>query len=306
MKAPKKILSLFITCFLFIACTKESADSTDPNSNSGGSSPLGTFKVDFDGQTFVASSTQAIVNNTTISITGQKSDGSFIQISLVGSPSVGTYNATNSKQIGLLYSKGSGQNPFVASPSLTSYPNYTEVTELEILSIDTTNKIIKGTFKFNGGQINPNTNQLIVKNFINGEFNVSYKDDVPAPVKNTLFAKLDGADYNPTNTTGIKSNGSISIIGRRGSVENIGLTVPDSVKAGTTINVSPFGSDGRAQYILDSTTAGIYGGTGTITIVSHDTTTKKIVGTFSFNASTILPPTSTKKITLGTFEVTYL
>lgn len=285
-------------------------NGTSSNSNSGSTGTtvaLGVFKADFDGQTFTASSTQAIVNNSTIAVTGLKADGSFFQITLTGVPAIGTYNNTNSTQLALAYSTGSGQIPYlgVSNAAFSGYPNYTDTAELKILSIDTANKIIKGTFKFTGGKINPITNQLTTKNFINGEFNLNYATDVPAPVNNSFFAKIDGADFIPTNTTGIKANGTISIIGRRGNIENIGLSFDDTITSGTTIAFAPF-SNTRGQYILDANPANIFGGTGSLTIISHNIATKRITGTFNFIGSTILPPISSRAITVGTFEVTYL
>ena len=288
----------------------ETTAATIDNSNAGTTVvnvALGVFKVDFDSQTFTANSTQAIVNNSAIAITGLKSDGSLFQITLVGLPTTGTFTNTNSTQLGLAYSPGSGQIPFVGVPSssFAGYPSYTDSTELKIVSIDTANKIIKGTFKFTGAKVDPITNQLATKIFTNGEFNLSYVADVPAPVNNSFFAKIDGSDFIPTNTTGIKTNGVISIIGRRGSLENIGLTFVDTVTAGTTLTFTPF-SNTRGQYLIDANPANVFGGTGSITILSHNTSTKRISGTFNFVAATILPPIVTKNITNGTFDVTYL
>lgn len=328
MKTLKTLLSIFvlIISLSFVSCENEPIDSSllttnntgnntgggntgGGNTGGGNTTPTGVFKVSFDGQTFIASSTQAIVNNTTIALSGLKPDGSFFQITLLGTPAVGTYNNTNSSQLGLAYSSGSGQIPYlgVSNSSFSTYPNYTDNAELKILTIDTANRTIKGTFQFNGGQVNPtNINQLNIKNFTNGEFNLTYTTDVPTPTNNSFFAKLDGVNFNPTNITGLKSSGFVSIIGRRGSVENIGLSVADNITAGTTVNFSPFSSDARGQYILDNNPMNIFGGTGSITIISHNTTTKRIKGTFNFNAETLFPPVSNRIVTEGTFDVTYL
>ena len=292
---------------LLIPITPSATSGTSTSGSTGTNVALGVFKADFDGQTFTANSTQAIVNNTTIAITGLKADGSFFQITLLGIPTTGTYNNTNSTQLALAYSAGSGQTPYLgaSNSSFSAYPNYTDSAELKILSIDTANKIIKGTFKFMGGQINPVTNQLNTKVFTNGEFNLNYAADVPAPVNNNFFAKIDGVDFIPTNISGIKTNGTISVIGRRGSVENIGLSFDDTITAGTTLTFTPL-SNTRGQYILDANPANIFGGTGSLTIISHNTTTKRISGTFNFTAATLLPPIVSKAITVGTFDITYL
>ncbi len=316
----KNLLFLIFAFTFFISCTT-SNEPIDPvlttnqvvsplgNNNGGGNATTnGTFSVDFDGQTFTANSTQAIVNNSTIAITGFKSDGSFFQITLLGIPTVGTYNNINTNQLALAYSSGSGQIPYLGvAASNFNNPSYSDVSELKILSIDAVNKLIKGSFKFNGAQINPTLpNQLNIKSFTNGQFNLTYTSDVQAPVGNSFFAKLDGAAFNPTNITGIKTSGLISIIGRRGSVENIGVSFADTITAGTTLNLSPFDSNGRLQYILDNNPLNIFGGTGSITIISHDILAKRVKGTFLFNAATLFPPINSKIITDGSFDVTYL
>lgn len=321
MKVLSKI-AVFLLVVSCIACTTSNevidpalliptAVTTTTNNSTTGSTgvsvALGVFKADFDAQTFTANSTQAIVNNTTIAITGLKADGSFFQITLLGVPALGTYNNTNSTQLALAYSAGNGQIPYVGVPStaLSASAAYTDTAELKILSIDTANKIIKGTFKFTGGKIDPITSQVSSKIFTNGEFNLNYATDVPAPVNNNFFAKIDGVDYIPTNITGIKTSGSIAIIGRRGAIENIALNFDDTVVAGTTVTFDPF-SNSRGQYVLDANPANIFGGTGSITIIAHNTSTKRISGTFNFVAATILPPIISKNITVGTFDLTYL
>ncbi|WP_395056490.1 DUF6252 family protein [Flavobacterium sp.] len=306
---------LLFSAVLFFACTVEPYDGPMPTSgdivNNGSSSASGSFKVDFDGQTFIANTTQAIVNSSYVAITGMKSTGEFFQIT-IPSATVGTYTlSSNPSNFGLIYSLGSSNIPFLAasdsSGGFASFPNYTDTAKIIISSIDTVNKKISGTFKFTGVRFASGSSTTIeTKVFTNGSFtNLAYTSDVVAPVGNTFTAKMDGVDFVSTNITGIKSSGIISVIGRKGSVENIGLAFPDNTTAGTIYNISPFGSE-RIQYISDGTTSGIFGGTGTITIISHDVAAKRIKGTFSASVSTLLPPIVSHNITVGTFDVTYL
>jgi hypothetical protein len=97
--------------------------------------------------------------------------------------------------------------------------------------------------------------------------------------------------------------GNIAIVGRKGTIENIGLAFPITITPGT-YELESLG-DNRGQYIKnDDPMTGLFGGDGTATIISHDKVNKKIVGTFSFTASSFF---STEKhtITDGAFTIYY-
>lgn len=314
MKTFNKIFNviLIISSIFIFSCNNEPYEGPIPSTSASLPPVNGEFKVDFDGQTFVSNSTQAIVNSSYVSITGKKSTGEFFQITIPNAQ-VGAYNLqTNPVNYALIYSTGSGNIPYMAADddtgSFANFANYTDTSQIVITNIDTVNKKISGTFKFTGVKFADNTGATVItKVFTNGSFtNLSYTPDVIVPpTNNAFFAKLDGTDFIPTNITGIKQSGLISVIGRRGSVENIALAFPDNVTDGTTFNFGPL-DDERGQYIMDATTNGIFGGTGTMTIISHNPTTKKVKGTFSFVGETFLPPLLTRNITVGTFDVTYL
>jgi len=242
-----------------------------------------------------------------------KSTGEFFQITVPGA-TVGTYTidltTSTTYPFGLIYSAGSGNIPYLAADDDTGefsgFPNYTDTARIVISSIDTVNKKISGTFQFTGVRYVAGSSTTVeTKVFTNGVFNnLSYSADVVAPSGNSFFAKLDGSNFVPTNITGIKMSGFISVIGRKGSIENIGLSIPDTATSGSIYNFTAFSSTARGQYINASSTA--FGGDGTMTITSHNPTTKRIQGTFSFAASSIIPPVINHNITERTYDVTYL
>jgi hypothetical protein len=309
---------LLLTALFFTSCEIEPFEGTIPTDgetteNPGTPVTNSVFKVDFDGQTFTAATTQAIVNSDYIAISGVKSTGEFFQITIPGA-TVGTYtlemSTTSSMPFGLMYSSGSGNVPFLATNDDTgpfaAFPSYVDTAQIVISSIDTVNKKIVGTFKFTGAKFVGTTGtEIETKVFTNGVFNLSYASDVVAPAGNTFTAKMDAVDFVPTNISGVKSSGYISVIGRRGNVENIGLFIPDTAIAGSSYNFTALSSEARGQYI-DGTPTGIFGGEGTVNIISHNPTTKRIKGTFSFAASTLIPPVVTHNITEGTFDITYM
>jgi hypothetical protein len=313
---PKLGYTLLIAlASLFISCTTEIEpyEGEIPNQNNP-SQPSGvsTFKVDFDGQTFTASTTQAIVNSGYVAITGRKSSGEFFQITIPGART-GTYvinPSSPSSNFALAYSSGNGVVPYMAvddeNGAFANFSNYTDTAEIIISSIDTANKRIVGTFKFTGVKFADNTGTAIeTKVFTNGVFNLPYTSDVVAPTGNSFSAKINGSAYVPTSITGVKTNGFVSVIGRRGNIENIGLVVPENAVAGSVHNFTALSSDARGQYILNNTADGIYGGEGSVTIISHNVNTKRIKGTFSFVATSMLNASSFN-ITDGTFDITYL
>lgn len=315
-----KILVVFAT-ILFFSCQVEPVDSVlagqannpNPNSNSNPSSTVSEFKAFFDSQLWVANSVQAIVNTDYISITATKSSGEFFQITIPGA-TVGTYTldmaSTSSTPFGMIYSRGSGNIPYMAADDDTgvfaNLPNYTDTAKIVISSIDTVNKKISGTFQFTGVRFAAGGGTSIeTKVFTDGVFNnLAYTADVPAPANNNFSAKLNGVNFVPTNITGVKMSGYISVIGRKGNIENISLAIPDNVISGATYDFTAFSSTARGQYVDAASTA--YGGDGTMTIISHNPTTKRISGTFSFNASSLIPPVTNHSVTAGTFDITYL
>lgn len=316
---------VLLMSFSFVACDNEPIDSAiniddfsdddgSGNGNGNGNGATGVFKVNFDGQTFTATSTQAIVNSDYIAITGLRSGSNdFFQITIPNG-TVGTYTwddftGGTSDVLGLAYMNPQlGGSGFIGSSDqfgeFANNPNYTDTAEVNIISINSATNTITGTFKFTGVRFGgANGTTIQTKVFTQGEFNLTYTENV-APNGNTFFAKLDGADYNPTNVDGFKNSGKISIVGRRGNVENISIVVPDNILPGT-YDFDFFG-DYMAIYNQDSSGSNTYGSdSGSITITAHNVSTKKIVGTFNFVGTSFFSPT-TKNITNGSFDVTYI
>lgn len=315
----KKIKFLSV-CFILLTSSFLTSCSTDvepldpavildPETNNPVS---GVLKVDFDGQTFVATTAQAVVNSTAIAISGlRSSNGDFIQITLPAPLNqVGTYTwddalAANTV-LGLAYSN-SGSQGYVTGPQgsgdFAEFPEYVDTATITIASIDMENKTISGTFQFTGGRFS-DEGALETKTFTNGSFtDISFAGDITAPSDNSFFAKLDGVDFEPATVTANQLTDLLYIIGKKQGVENISLVIPIGAAPGT-YEMDIFG-DYKAMYIQDATSTGTFNSDeGTLTIISHDTANKKIKGTFNFIGSSFFT-TLTHTITDGTFEVTY-
>lgn len=312
MRTINHFLFLFFiaTFSIFTSCTTD-VEPLDPAIEIPNPAANGQLKVDFDGQTFVATNVQAVVNSTAIAITGLRSgNNDFIQITLPAPLNqVGTYTwataTANNTLLGLIYTN-SAQEGFVSAPSngdFADFPAYTDTASITITSIDVTNKKISGTFQFTGGRFN-NANNLVLKKFTNGSFtNISYSGDISAPSSNTFSAKLNGSAFVPSTVSAFKVTDKITITGKKSTIENISIILPENITTGT-YQFSTFGTY-MGLYIVDTTQNGTFNAaSGSITIISHNTATKKMKATFNFVGESLFT-TVTHSISEGEFDVTY-
>lgn len=122
---------------------------------------------------------------------------------------------------------------------------------------------------------------------------------------NSFFAKLDGANFVPTILYALKNTltNSISVVANRGGgAEAIGLSFPSNITPGT-YNFIAFG-DYIGQYTVIPSDPGFVATSGAITISSHDTANNRVIGTFSFTATSFINPMS-HQITQGAFDIKY-
>ncbi|MGB0897431.1 MAG: hypothetical protein ACPGU9_04325 [Flavobacteriaceae bacterium] len=125
-----------------------------------------------------------------------------------------------------------------------------------------------------------------------------------------FYAKVDNAEFiEDSVTSAVETSttpGTISVLAVRNNTEFINVNFPEDITPGE-YDFDSFG-DISAQYALNQTTTG-YLGEGVLTIVSHDTVTGKVVGTFSFTAIQLFPTPGAPasfEITEGAFDLTYL
>jgi len=312
---------VLFTAFHFSSCSSEFEpvdpaivipDPTDPTDPDPTDPETGTFKVDFDGQTYIATTTQAIVNSEYVAITAIRGASAELFQLTIPHGAVGTYTWDSVGPTGVLamaYAPSSGSEGYIAAQDgpdgeFSDFPGYVDTATITISSINATTHRIKGTFQFTGVRFADESGETIqTKVFTNGSFDLPYTADVVAPTGNSFTAKLDGAVFTPTNIMAVSNSGMIQIIGRRGSIENISINVPSTITPGT-YDLDMFG-DYVGMYIANSTPEGTFGADGgSVTIISHDTGTGKIKGTFNFTVSSFLAP-GTHSITDGTFDVDY-
>ena len=291
---------LFVLCFVILGiagCSKDDDNNTTPVPDNQNPSGSGTLSAKINGVSWnpSADSSSGAFMSGVINITGVASDGKTITISLMDTVT-GTYS------LGLA---GTGAGVYQSQPSgVTSYESHVgpwgaSTNWLIMSSIDKTNKKMTGTFAFRG--FNLSTGDSI--EISDGVFtNLPYVTSITSTGNNSFSATVDGASFVPSIIAGSLSLGNLNITASGSTgVPSLGLVVPANITTGT-YSLMPFGTY-NAQYNPSLTTYLIVD-TGTLTITEHNTTTKKIVGTFNFTASELVGP-ATATITNGSFTIYY-
>lgn len=308
---------IIITTFCLNSCEIEPLDpaliNTNPNSNHGNTS--GVFKVDFDGKTFVATTVQAIVNDTYIEISGLKMpSGEIVQITLPAPYNkVGTYTwksiGAAGGIMGMAYMPSNGTEVFSAdekdSGGASDFPGYTDTASITITKIDAVNKKISGTFQFTGVRFKDLTGTSVeTKVFTNGSFtDISFTDDNLGLDTDTFYAKLDGTEFveDDIDVAAVVSSGVnpyYSIVGKKTNGDSISLGIAQSLSVGTYQITGVFGEPvtsschiGNVLYNANS---------GSITITSKTAT--HLTGTFNAVVKNFTTG-ATKTISSGAFSV---
>ncbi|AUC81646.1 DUF6252 family protein [Lacinutrix sp. Bg11-31] len=315
-----KLASVFILSILFstfYSCQNEPLDSAfvgvdgsvgSGAGNGGTNNQTGMFKVDFDGQTYIADVVAATVLDDAINITGLRgSNGEAVIVTITENNGVGTYQlgVTNGVQANAVAYSEANNTGFGTWIAATTDGTVSQG-EVIITEIDAVNEKISGTFSFTGNNLSLTPAET--KEFTNGVFsNVSYAADLSTPNGNEFFAKIDGSEFVEDTVFGIQTSlagfTTIGITATKNNLESIGFSLPADITTGT-YNFS-FGSldDATAQYNVGMNENTI--GDGTITISSHNTTDKRIIATFEFVASPFIGTGNSYNITEGSFDITY-
>jgi hypothetical protein len=171
---------------------------------------------------------------------------------------------------------------------------------LNVTSIDTVNKTISGTFNMQVYRQMDSQQRTITEGVFT---NISYST-APPPLSGTdsFRVKVAGIDFTYNLLTGISVFGRISVSASQGAAPTVGITVPDNVTVGTY----PFDVFTNIGQYNPSASVFLGADSGSVTILEHNTVTKRIRGNFHFLANTVfthLPPNV--QLTAGYFSVKY-
>ena len=292
--------TLYITLMIVLSmgifsCQKELTDPNAPIPTPGGT---GDFRATINGSLWVASISGAGRQNGFISVTGQ-GGGKLIAITITDS-GVHHYTLVQNSLGAAAYSdSASGSNVAFTS-------NATPLTggSVDITSIDTANKKISGTFRFTAYRAIDSLQRTITS----GSFtNLTYATTTPPAISTDTFTvKIDGVVFNPFTIQGLHITllNQLSILGTdQTGLKSVSLYLPDTVIPGT-YPITGLGGSYFGQYNKNSSTF-LASDTGTVTILEHNSSTRRIRGTFNFHAAELLLPTDQAQLTVGYFSVVH-
>lgn len=173
---------------------------------------------------------------------------------------------------------------------------------LSITSIDTDKKTISGKFSMNVYRQFDDKQKKITEGIFK---DISYETQPipPANAKDTFRVKIDGTAFPAYSIVGLNLFNTISItVNNQAASKTVALVMPSDVKPGT-YDYSPLGMEFFGQYNPSSSTF-LASNSGKITIVEHNTTTKRIKGNFNFEAKELTGNTKAS-LSEGYFSVTY-
>lgn len=303
----KKVFGLLsitasIILFTFSSCQKE------VDFNSTNTQVTGDFRATIGGTQWVANKI-AIGSRMAgvINLTGQSSDGKIITITLTDS-AVHNYILSDVTMNGGAY-LDSATSMFAMTTNQGDYPSQSGG-EVKITSIDTDKKKMSGTFSFKVYRQTDGAQLEITQGVFN---NISYETSLPpTPSTDTFKVKIAGTLWEPPVVLGAMTPPVPPLAAQLGitgtdatATKSVGLMMPANITPGT-----------YTFDLLGATYIGLYNPntdpnnsqvsmSGTLTILSHNTSTKRIRGTFNFQAAAILNPLLNTQLTEGYFSVKY-
>lgn len=292
------ILLLFLSVFFvssFWSCQKEDLGNLDgifTDTLQNGPLPKMTAKI--DGKPWTATVYDATIETGKISLTGMDDAGQTIDITILSS-APGDY----------LLNRGTKHIAAFAPDSITtsffmSNANLNTGGIVNFSSIDTVNARMSGQFNFIAARSDGTTRTITEGVFSD----LNYSNFT---INSTFRANKNGFVWNPSKVVPSVTNGVLKILAENLDGSKIILTMPEGVLPSSK------------SYILSQTgkfTAAYIEGTFTLvpvpltanllTIISNDTKTRQIQGTFNFTAKD--PVNTTRKgviISAGVFNLKY-
>lgn len=306
MKKSTRLLMCLLMAFSILSCQKEVSEETLNGGSSGGVN--GVLKMKIDGVQWVADQVAtASIMAGYINITGVSKDKKYFTITLLDDEAkTYTLNPVVAEGVGALsdsaefnnnsYATVQGDDPSLAGGTVT------------VTRIDEANKTISGTFQFKLFREEDSAQKVITEGVFE---NLKYETTLPpASSTDTFTVKIDGADWKAVSifSTYTALTNQIAIAGNNAdATKTVGLTVPaDITAAGSPYTLDFWGLTYIGLY-NSSPTLALASESGTLTILEHNTTTRRIRGNFDFKASEIIPSTPPKvaNLTSGYFSVKY-
>jgi Family of unknown function (DUF6252) len=287
-------------CWWISSCKKET-------SIENGNVAAGNFTAVINGVPWSAASSQeqATIIRGLINITGVSVDNQEISISITDTvpgtyvlsaqtPSIAVYGSADSSD---LYAYSTSQSPDTTKAGGT----------VTISMIDTVNKTVTGTFAFKVYRTFDGHGKTITS----GVFEqIPYTTSLPAGSHDdTVTAAIDGGDWDAESIQASALDGTLSLVGASANgSQSVALIFPDYASPGTYALTS---SSAIPSYVAvyDEVSNGANtaspGTSGSITILTNNTSTMRMTGTFQFSTDDPNVAASQHSITNGYFSVYY-
>jgi hypothetical protein len=290
-----------LALILLTSCQKEA--SFEPLNGSTTGTVSGSFKAKINGVQWVANKASGAARYSGyINITGMSNDNKMLTITLTDS-GVHRYILSDVTMNVLAFTDSADANGLSYSSNGSSNPAQAGG-EVNITSINEAKKTISGTFSVKVFR-DPDSKQ---KTITEGSFtDVSYATSLPsASTSDTFRVKIDGASWTPQAIMATQVNGQLAINGTNSTAtKTVGLLLPGDIKPGT-YTLDLWGFTYLAIYNPDSDpTHSKAAVSGTLTVLEHNTSTKRIRGSFSFRAEELTNANNFANITDGYFSVKY-
>lgn len=281
----------------FFSCRKETSIERPRGPMTNGS-----FMADVGGSKWVAedSLTSAAVLAGVISLNGTSSDHRQLIITL-NDTVPGTYVLNQNSVSVALFDTGDSAGIYTTSQGTDTTQGGGTVTVTEI---DTVNHTISGTFSFNVYRDGDGSKLQ----FTNGTFQgLPYASTLPPASDNdTLTATIDGNGWVAQSIDAGVANQLVITASNLNGTQSIGLSMPADVAPGQypmDLTFTYFGA------YVPSLNVWLASSEGTLEILEHDVTRRRIRGNFSFKAVDPADPLGTNnpphQVTAGYFAVTY-
>ncbi len=294
-KSNLAFLAIMVS-FIFLACQKELSF--------GNSNFLGNFTATIDSTNWEATTIKEITRQAgNIVITGKSTNGNMIVLRVADS-GVHSYSFHNLSATNVaIYTDAASGNTNSFTTNQWDLPGV--YGSLQIISIDTVNKVMSGTFSFRAYRQMDSLQHIISSGIFT---NITYTTSNTAPsATDTFRVKVDGTPFAYNSLTGFATGAplnQIAITALQGAVAPVvGLTIPSTVTTGN------YTFEDVASTIMGlynpSTTTSLMADSGNIQILEHNTVTKRIRGNFDFKATPLLTDSPKAVLTEGYFSIIY-
>ncbi len=303
--------TLMMTILLIAACSKEISLETDNPYNPNNPLPpspievTGEMKAKLEGAQWVANRAAGAARmQGLINITGMSTDKKIFTITLTDS-GVHRYILSDLTMNAAALLDSSEAAPMTYTTNQGNYPTDAGG-EVRITAIDAQKQTISGTFSFKLFREMDGARKTVTE----GSFtNLKYTTTLPpSAASNTFRVKIDGAAWAPASVMGVSvpmmNQIAVNATTANGS-KSVGLVFPNNIAPGS-YTLDFFGMTYIGQYNPDTNPAHSKAAvSGTLTILEHNSTTKRIRGNFHFRGEELLNSRSFSDLSEGYFSVKY-